>query len=180
MSSPVNGDPGLNIKTMGCALIAALIAIAHVKGQDSGKPPLYGHGFFPPGQLYVEGDLQNLIGTTFSEPTYLAGRFVYLGNIQGKETFSNYTQGLLKEGSIAFGRILIQVKFYDNRPPGLTIGKAIVATPTEPLALKSIKLANGGYLIVAGRELVCTITITLTLNKHMDYIRKFIFSAVRR
>src|SRR5271165_7682841 len=75
---------GLSIKTMGCALIAVLIAIAHVKGQDSEKPPSYGHGFFPPGQLYVEGDLQNLIGTTFSEPTYLAGRFVYLGNIQGK------------------------------------------------------------------------------------------------
>jgi hypothetical protein len=143
-----NGDTGLSIKTMGCALIAALITIAHVKGQDSGKPPLYRQGFFPPGQLYVEGDLQNLISTTFSEPTYLAGRFVYLGNIQGKETFSNYTQGLLKEGSIAFGRILIQVKFYDNRPPGLTIGKAIVATPTEPLTLKSIKLATGGYLIV--------------------------------
>jgi len=152
MSSPVNGDPGLSIKTMGCALIAVLIVIAHVKGQDSGKPPLYGHGFFPPGQLYVEGDLQNLIGTTFSEPTYLAGRFVYLGNIQGKETFSNYTQGLLKAGSIAFGRILIQVKFYDNRPPGLTIGKAIVATPTEPLALKSVKLVNGGYLIVAAES----------------------------
>jgi len=143
-----NGDAGLSIKTMGCALIALLIAIAHVKGQDSGKPQSYGHGFFPPGQLYVEGDLQNLIGTTFSEPTYLAGRFVYLGNIQGKETFSNYTQGLLKEGSIAFGRILIQVKFYDNRPPGLTIGKAIVATPAEPLTLKSIKPATGGYLIV--------------------------------
>jgi hypothetical protein len=143
-----NSDSGFSIKTMGCALIAVLIAITHVKGQDSGKSPLYGHGFFPPGQLYVEGDLQNLIGTTFSEPTYLAGRFVYLGNIQGKETFSNYTQGLLKEGSIAFGRILIQVKFYDNRPPGLRIGKAIVATPTEPLALKSVKLVNGGYLIV--------------------------------
>ena len=77
---------------------------------------------------------------------------MYLGNIQGKETFSNYTQGLLKAGSIAFGRILIQVKFYDNRPPGLTIGKAIVATPTEPLALKSVKLVNGGYLIVAAES----------------------------
>jgi hypothetical protein len=144
----INDDTGLSIKTIACALIAALIGIAHVKGQDSGKPPLYGHGFFPPGQLYVEGGLQNLIGKTFAEPTYLAGSFVYLGNIQGKETFSTYTQGLLKDGSIAFGRILIQVKFYDNRPPGLTIGKVIVATPTEPLTLKSVKLANDGYLIV--------------------------------
>jgi hypothetical protein len=134
-------------KTIGCVLIAAL-AMAHLKGQDSEKPPLYAHGFFPPGQLYMAGDLQNLIDKTFSGPTYLAGNFVYLGNIQGKETFSTYTQGLLKDGSIAFGRILIQVKFYENRPPGLTIGKAIIATPTEPLTLKSIKLATGGYLIV--------------------------------
>ena len=112
------------MKTIGCALIAALIAIPQAKGHDLGKPPLYGLGFFPAGRLYVEGDLQNLIGKTFSEPTYLAG--------QGTETFSNYAQGLRKDGS----RILIQVQFYDNRPPGLTIGKAIVATPTERLALQ--------------------------------------------
>src|SRR5260370_12988999 len=127
---------------MGFAWREVVTGTAQLKVHGWRNPPLYGHGFFPPGQLYVEGDLQNLIGTTFSEPTYLAGRFVYLGNIQGKETFSNYTQGLLNEGSIAFGRILIQVKFYDNRPPGLTIGKAIVATSTEPITLKSIKLAN--------------------------------------
>jgi hypothetical protein len=142
------------MKTLG----RAPIAMAHVKRQDSGKPPLYGHGFFPPDQLYVEGDLQNLIDKTFSEPAYLAGSFVYLGNIQGKETFSAYTQGLLKDGSIAFGRIPIHVKFYDNRPPGLTIGKAIVATPTEPLTPKSVKLGNGGYFIVQAESWSAPIT----------------------
>jgi hypothetical protein len=133
---------------LACALLMALTASAQVEGQDSAKPPLYAHGFFPPGQLYGEGDLQNLIDKTLQEPAYLIGIFVYLGNIQGHETFSNYTEGLLNDGRIAFGRILIQVKFYDNRPPGLAIGKAIVATPAEPLTLKSVRPANGGYLIV--------------------------------
>jgi hypothetical protein len=135
-----------------CALLMALIASAQVQGQDSGKPPLYAHGFFPPGQLYGEGDLQNLIDKTLQEPAYLTGIFVYLGNIKGNETFSSYSEGLLNDGRIAFGRILIQVKFYDNRPPGLAIGKAIVATPAEPLTLKSVKPSNGGYLIVVAES----------------------------
>ena len=133
---------------LGCAMMAALTPIAQTKAQDSAKPPLYTHGSFPAGRSYAEGDLQNLVGKMFSEPAYLTGHFVYLGNIHGQETFSNYRPGLLKDNSIAFGRILIQVKFFDNRPPGLTIGKAIVATPAEPLTLKSVQTARDGYLIV--------------------------------
>jgi hypothetical protein len=138
----------VRVNIVGCAVLATLTAIAPAKGQDSVKAPLYGHGSFPFGQIYAEADLQNLIGKTFSEPTYLTGRFLYLGDIHGKETFSNYRPGSPKDGGIAFGRILIQVKFFDNRPPGLTIGKVIVATSAEPLTLKSIKVGNGGYLIV--------------------------------
>jgi hypothetical protein len=138
----------VRVNIVGCAVLATLTAIAPAKGQDSVKAPLYGHGSFPFGQIYAEADLQNLIGKTFSEPTYLTGRFLYLGDIHGKETFSNYRPGSPKDGGIAFGRILIQVKFFDNRPPGLTIGKVIVATSAEPLTLKSVQTARDGYLIV--------------------------------
>src|SRR6516162_8637258 len=41
-----------------------------------------------------------------------------------------------------------EVKFYDNRPPGLTDGKAIVATPAERLTPKSVKTVNDGHLVV--------------------------------
>jgi hypothetical protein len=77
-----------------------------------------GDGFFSAWQLYVEGDLQKFIAKTFSEGTYLAG--------QGDRN----------------------VKFYDNRPPGLTDGKAIVATPAERLTPKSVKTVNDGHLVV--------------------------------
>lgn len=143
----------MRMKTFGCALIA----IAQVKGQDSAKPPSYGHGSFPSGQLYAEGDLQNFVGKTFSEPAYLTDRFVYLGNIQGKETFSNYRPGLLKEGSTAFGHILIEVKSYDNRPPGLKIGKAIVANARRTIDAQKRETGKRWVFNRAGQELVYSI-----------------------
>lgn len=122
-----SGDPG--IRVMRVCLKRGADCDRQEKGQASGKSPLCRLGFV--GQLNAKWDPEKFIAKTFSEGTYLAG--------QGMEMFSNYT---LKDG------IRIQVKFYDNRPPGLTDGKAIVATPAERLTPKSVKTVNDGHLVV--------------------------------
>ena len=122
-----NGNPRMRMKTFWCG--PDCDRGDKGQGQASGKSPLCRLGFV--GQLNAKWDPEKFIARTFSEGTYLAG--------QGMEMFSNYT---LKDG------IRIQLKFYDNRPPGLTDGKAIVATPAERLTPKSVKTVNDGHLVV--------------------------------
>ena len=52
-----------------------------VPAQDA--PRRYAAGRFPDGKIYQESDLAGLVGTALPDPSYLVGRFVYLGLING-------------------------------------------------------------------------------------------------
>jgi hypothetical protein len=52
----------------------------------------YVDGQFPPGKVYQEGDLNGLVGQTIPEPSYLVGKFMYMGVVRGKQLFSTFTE----------------------------------------------------------------------------------------
>ena len=82
---------------------------------------LYVSGQFPPGHVYAEADLKSLIGHPLANPSYLVGRFVFLGERNGLDVFSTFTQGLLKSDDIAFGQTLLAVRFFKNVPPNVFV-----------------------------------------------------------
>jgi hypothetical protein len=116
----------------------------------------YADGQFPPGKVYQEADLKGLVGQTLSEPSYLVGKFMYLGVVRGKQLFSTFSEvsgDLIKGGnsgakSVVFGKTLIAVTFFDNFPSELTSGKAIAPNETVPLVLKRVMESENGYLFV--------------------------------
>ena len=109
-------------------------------------------------KLYHEGDLKALVGQQLAEPSYLVGKFVYLGLVQGKQLFSTYAlSGDLITGSgsgtrVAFGKVLISVRFDNDFPPGLVVGKAIAPTEDEPLVLERVMAAPNDFLFVECRS----------------------------
>jgi hypothetical protein len=122
------------LMTAGCAAVQA--------------QTLYGRGQFPPGHVYAESDLKALIGHPLANPSYLVGRFVFLGERNGLDVFSTFTQGLLKSDDIAFGQTLLAVRFFNNVPPNLRIGTEINATSAAPLTIKAIGRSTEGLLLV--------------------------------
>jgi hypothetical protein len=109
---------------------------------------LYASGHFPPGHVYTESDLKALIGHSLADPSYLIGRFVFLGERNGVDVFSTFTQGLLKSDDIAFGQTLLAVRFFHNVPPNLRIGTEINATNAAPLTIKAVGRSTEGFLLV--------------------------------
>jgi hypothetical protein len=138
-----------------CALASVLLGLAGVGGVTAqSSPTLYASGQFPVGHVYTEGDLESLVGQTFSTPAYLAGRFLYVGFVHGQHVFSTFTPGLANSDHVVFGKTLIVVKFWGNAPPNLTAGTAIVPTAEEPLTLLRVsRSADGSYLLVQAESL---------------------------
>lgn len=132
---------------VGCALILSVMAAA---AQD--PPSFYASGKFPDGAVYTEADLKGLVGRELPSPSYLEGRFVYLGFIEGRQLFSSFRPGLTDPQGIAFGDVLVAVTFHDNAPPGLEVGKVVVSTPREPLNLLSVHRLPDGQKIFAEAE----------------------------
>jgi hypothetical protein len=119
-----------------------LVFVLNLLGVGFGvaQQALYSRGAFSPGRVYNETDLDALDGTPLSTPAYLVGKFPYVRSLNGLDYFT--TSGLSVH-------IVIAVKFFNNRPPGLAVGKAIVATPEEPLTLIHVgRLTNGVLLVV--------------------------------
>jgi hypothetical protein len=108
--------------------LTVLFTVAVIVARALDPPALYASGQFPDGRVYQESDLAGLVGTALADPSYLVGRFVYLGLINGKQLFSNYWPSLTDPNGIAFGNVLMAVAFHDNASPGLEAGKAIVST----------------------------------------------------
>jgi hypothetical protein len=123
----------------------------------------YADGEYPPGKIYHEEDLKSLIGQTLEQPSYLVGRFVYLGLVKGRQMFSTFTElpgdllggGGTGGGKIAFGKTLIAVNFDGNFPSDLSPGKAIVPTERTPLLLKRVFDGPDGFVFA---EAVCEST----------------------
>ena len=132
----------LKVLQVGCALILSVMAAA---AQDPSF--LYAFGKFPAGAVYTEADLKRLVGRELPSPSYLEGRFVYLGFIKGRQLFSTFRPGLTDPYGIAFGNLLMAVAFHDNAPPGLEVGKVIVSTPNGPGAPGMEKPKNGMFLV---------------------------------
>jgi hypothetical protein len=109
---------------------------------------LYVSGQFPQGQVYAESDLKSLIGHPLGNPSYLIGRFVFLGEQNGAYVFSTFTQGLLRANDIAFGHTLLAVTFFNNVPPNLRIGAEINATSAAPLTIKAVGGSTEGFVLV--------------------------------
>ena len=127
---------------VGCPLILSVMAAA---AQD--PPPFCAFGKFPAGAVYTEADLKGLVGRELPSPSYLEGRFAYLGFIKGRQLFSTFRPGLTDPHGIAFGNVLMAVAFHDNAPPGLEVGKVIVSTPNGPGAPGMEKPKNGMFLV---------------------------------
>lgn len=119
----------LKVLQVGCALILSVMAAA---AQD--PPPFYAFGKFSADAVYAEADLKGLVGRELPSPSYLEGRFVYLGFIKGRQLFSTFHPGLTDPHGIAFGNVLMAVAFHGNALPGLEAGKVIVSTPNGPRA----------------------------------------------
>ena len=108
-------------------------------------------------KVYHEQDLKGLAGQQLAEPSYLVGKFLYLGLVQGRQLFATYAlSGDLITGSdsptkVAFGKVLISVRFDDDFPPGLVVGKAIAPTEDEPLVLERVMAAPNDFLFVECR-----------------------------
>jgi hypothetical protein len=134
---------------VGCALTLAVAAASVPAAAQDAQPVLYPSGKFPSGHVYSEGDLDALVGQAFSSPAYLIGRFMYLGESHGAHVFSTFAQAATNPDEIAFGKVLIKVRFRGNVPPGLAVGKAIEPTPEDPLTLKRVlRSQDGKYLLV--------------------------------
>jgi hypothetical protein len=132
-------------------LAALTMAAVDVPAQDA--PRRYAAGQFPDGKIYQESDLAGLVGTALPDASYLVGRFVYLGLINGQRVFSSFAPGPNNADAITFGKALIDVAFFGNVPRGLAVGKVIVATPAEPLTIKRVtRSANGALLLVAAES----------------------------
>jgi hypothetical protein len=97
--------------------LAALMVVVAVGAPAQELPRRYASGQFPNGRVYQESDLAGLVGTALADPSYLVGRFVYLGLINGKQLFSNYRPGLTDPNGVAFGNVLMAVAFHDNALP---------------------------------------------------------------
>jgi hypothetical protein len=122
------------VKLLSLGIILSLLSLGAAFGQQS----LYSPGAFPPGDVYRETDLDGLDDTPLSTRSYLVGTFPYVCRRNGLDYFT--ASGLL--------HILIVLKCFNNRPTGLALGKAIVATPQEPLTLIHVGRLTDGVLLV--------------------------------
>lgn len=129
--------------------LAALMAVAAVDAPAQESSRRYASGQFTAGTIYQESDLAGLVDVALPDPSYLVGRFVYLGLINGRQVFSSFTQSA---DGIAFGKTLINVTFFGNVPPGLSMGKLIVSTPAEPLTIKRVSRSTDGALLLVAAE----------------------------
>jgi hypothetical protein len=138
---------------LGFALTLAVAAASVPAAAQDAQTPLYASGRFPSGRVYTEGDLDALVGQAIQTPSYLIGRFMYLGESHGARVFSTFAPAETNPDEVAFGKVLIKVRFRGNVPPGLAVGKAIEPTLEDPLTLKRVwRSADGKYLVVAAES----------------------------
>jgi hypothetical protein len=123
---------------------AAVILITSVCGSVQAQT-LYVSGQFPPGHVYTESELNALIAQPLTNPSYLVGRFVFLGERNGTNVFSTFAR---KADNIVFGKTLLAVRFFNNVPPNLRVGTEITATPSAPLTIKAVGRSTEGLLLV--------------------------------
>ena len=132
------------LQVIAAASVFALTDHAHARSALHQKVIIYPDGHFQSGYFYTAADLPRLSGHRFSasSPSYLIGTFAYLGVVQGEPSFSPVLKILpLHAFSRTYqpptSRTALRVRFFNNAPRNLALGKAIVPNPRSPLTLKT-------------------------------------------
>jgi hypothetical protein len=105
-------------------------------------------GKYPPGEIYKTEDLPKLVGKRLKGPSYLVGNFLYVGKVEGKDSFASFTSPPLRLGNTA-----VIITFHNNFPTGLVPGRAIKADKREPIALLQVKRGDDGKIIAFGENI---------------------------
>jgi hypothetical protein len=105
-------------------------------------------GKYPPGDIYKTEDLPKLVGKKLTAPAYLVGDFLYVGKVDGKDSFASFTSPPLRLGNTA-----VMITFHSNFPAGLVPGRAIKADKREPIALLQVKRGDDGKIIAFGENI---------------------------
>src|SRR4051812_31097698 len=93
----------------GCALLLGMTGPLGLT-QAQAQPQLYASGQFPAGRVYTETDLDALDGRLLQTPSYLIGKFIYLGESHGACVFSTFALSEKTPHKITFGKVLILVR----------------------------------------------------------------------
>jgi hypothetical protein len=104
-------------------------------------------GKYPPGDIYQTDDLPKLVGKQL-KVAYLVGDFLYVGKVDGKDSFASFTSPPLRLGNTA-----VIITFHHNFPTGLVPGRAIKADKREPIALLQVKRGENGRIIAFGENI---------------------------
>jgi hypothetical protein len=110
---------------------------------------LFAEGQYPPGPLYKTEDLPGLIGRPLKKPAYLIGDFLYVGKVNGRDSFATYTSPPLRLGNTA-----VLIGFHHNFPPTLVAGRAVQANRSHPIALLGVTRSTDGKVIAVGEDII--------------------------
>jgi hypothetical protein len=137
-------------RQVGCALTLAVAAASVPAAAQDSQPRLYPSGHFPKGSIYGETSLPSLVGKTFSSPAYLCGAFICIKQPSDNVyLFSSFDPDSLPSGHIQFRDVLISIRFFNNIPPRLAVGKLIMPNPDDPLTIRRVsRSADGNHLLV--------------------------------
>jgi hypothetical protein len=125
-----------------------ITALAYWAGNVSATDPprLYPAGEFPPGTIYSADQMIGLDEGTIPTPCYITGRFLCLENRPGLALFASYT----KHGDqLVFGKLVLNVTFFGNCPPGLHAGSVIAPDSRDPLTIKAVFHRNDLTVVTA-------------------------------
>jgi hypothetical protein len=132
-------------------LLAIVLSLAASAAPADAAPPfletsLYPAGQFPSGTIYREDQLASIGDRPVPNPSYLVGRFLCLENRPGSALFASYT----KHGNrLVFGKLVLNVTFFRNCPPGLHAGSVIAADSRDPLTIKAVFHRNDLTVVTA-------------------------------
>lgn len=124
-----------------------LLALACFPGVSFSQTPalaltgLYAPGHFPTGRVFQVEDLEGLIDVALERPSYLIGKFLFVGRLNGVATFVNFVPediGRNERGEPIPPRVLVLSEFPGGFPPALAKGKILNATPDNPLTLLKV------------------------------------------
>ena len=132
--------------------IAAIVILSvfFISGSSgSASTGLVPPGKYPPGPIYKAEDLPELAGKPLKLPAYLVGDFLYVGKVDGKDSFATFTSLT----PLRLGNTAVIIAFHRNFPAGLVPGRAIKVPKRAPIALTAVTRAKDGKIIAFGENI---------------------------
>lgn len=123
---------------------------ASVAPADAASPSptgsLYASGQFPPGKTYHAEEVIGLNEGALPNATYLTGRFLCIESRADQALFTTFS----KTGDqLVFGKLVLNVTFFGNCPPGLHAGSVIAPDSSDPLTIKAVFHRNDLTVVTA-------------------------------